>query len=97
MSPPLPTRRQKIVGRTYEGEKVELELDVARKLYRCPACRDYIGIGLEHVFVRYPEADAAWDHEHWHRACVEEKLLRSLAEAHGAPAPRPPRRPRRRR
>ena len=94
---PLPTRRQKIVGRTYEGERIELELDIARKLYRCPACRGYIGIGLEHVFVRYPDADDAHDHEHWHRDCVEEKLLRTLAEAHGAAAARPPRRPRRRR
>ena len=97
MSPSLPSRRQKIVGRTYEGERVELELDVARKLYRCPACRGYIGIGQEHVFVRYPDADAAWDHEHWHQDCVREKLLRTLAESHGAAASRPPRRPRRRR
>jgi hypothetical protein len=99
------------VGETYEGERIELELDVARKLYRCPACRGYIGIGQEHVFVRYPDADAgaardfstpprsdldrveksrAGDHEHWHRSCVAEKLMRSLASSREVTAPRPP-------
>ena len=62
ISPPegrgLPSRRRKIVGETYEGERLELELSVAKKLYRCPACRGYIGIGQEHVFVRYPDADS---------------------------------------
>ena len=92
----LPSRRRKIVGETYEGERLELELSVAKKLYRCPACRGYIGIGQEHVFVRYPDADAAWDHEHWHRDCVEGKLLRSLAGFREAAAPRPPKGRRRR-
>ena len=91
MSRGLPSRRRKIVGETYEGERLELELSVAKKLYRCPACRGYVGIGQEHVFVRYPDADAAWDHEHWHRGCVEDKLLRTLAGAREVAAPRAPR------
>jgi hypothetical protein len=91
MSGGLPSRRRKIVGETYEGERLELELSIAKKLYRCPACRGYIGIGQEHVFVRYPDADAAWDHEHWHRECAETKLLRALSVSHEAATPRPPR------
>ena len=97
MSAPLPNRRRKVVGETYEGERLELELSVAKKLYRCPACRGYVGIGQEHVFVRYPDADAAWDHEHWHRGCVEEKLLRTLSSWRDRVAPRPPKGARRRR
>jgi len=93
----LPSRRWKTVGRTYEGERLELSLSVAKKLYRCPSCRGYIGIGQEHVFVRYPDADAAWDHEHWHRDCVAGRLLRSLAESVQVPAPRAPKSGRRRR
>jgi len=92
LSGALPSRRSKIVGETYEGERLELELSVAKKLYRCPACRGYIGIGQEHVFVRYPEAEAAWDHEHWHRDCVESKLLRSLAGSREVAAPKAPKR-----
>jgi hypothetical protein len=98
MSDRLPSRRRKIVGETYEGQRLELELSIAKKLYRCPACRGYIGIGQEHVFVRYADADPGWDHEHWHRDCVEDKLLRSLAGSHEVTAPKAPRRrpPRRR-
>jgi len=94
---PMPSRRTSVRGVTYEGERLELEASVAKKLYRCPACRGYIAIGAEHVFVRYPEADEAWDHEHWHRACVQDKLLRTLAEARTVPAAKAPKGRRRRR
>lgn len=80
-----------IEGRTYEGERLRLSLSIAKKLYRCPGCREPIGIGREHVFVSYLDADPPFDHEHWHRDCSEDRLIRALATSRNVPAPRPPR------
>jgi hypothetical protein len=92
----LPTRRTSLRGETFEGERLLLSLAVATKLYRCPSCREPLGIGTEHVFVRYLDADAPWDHEHWHGRCVSERLMRSLAAVEQVPAAKRPRPQRRR-
>lgn len=93
----LPSRRLSIEGRTYEGERLRLSLSVAKKLYRCPGCGRPIGIGTEHVFVSYLDADPPFDHEHWHGSCSEDRLVRAFASTTTVPAPRAPRPTRRRR
>lgn len=87
----LPTRRSSLEGQTYEGDRLRLSLSIAKSLYRCPACRESIPIGSEHVFVHYLDADPPWDHEHWHSVCVSNRLLRSFASSVPVPAPKPPR------
>lgn len=94
MTSSMPSKRTSVEGETYEGERVRLSLSVAKKLYRCPSCRQMIGIGSDHVFVHYLDADPAFDHEHWHSGCAGERLLRNLARARNVPAPKAPRRTR---
>ena len=91
----LPTRRISIVGWSYEGEQLKLSLAISQKLYVCPSCREPIGVGEEHIFVAYPEADAPFDHEHWHSRCVQNRLFRTLEKTQPVPARRRPK-PRRR-
>lgn len=87
----LPSRRTSIQGETFEGERLRLSLSVAKKLYRCPACRQIIDIGAEHVFVHYLSAEPPYDHEHWHSGCAGTKLIRNLSSSFEVSAPKAPR------
>lgn len=87
----IPSRRTSIQGETYEGTRLRLSLSVAKKLYRCPACRGLIDIGAEHIFVHYLDADLSYDHEHWHTDCAASRLIRNLASSSSVPAPKAPR------
>ena len=87
----LPNRRTSIQGETYEGERIRLSLSVAKKLYRCPGCKQSLEIGTDHVFVKYLDADPPYDHEHWHSGCAESKLIRNLASSSAVPAQKRPR------
>ncbi len=93
--PTMPTRHVSIEGTTFEGDRLRLSFSIAKKLYVCPGCRRPIGVGAEHVFVHFLDADPTWDHEHWHNECVADRILRTLASERPVPAPRAPR-PRRR-
>lgn len=95
MAAPTPTRRLSVVGQTFEGVRLRLAFAIAKKLYVCPSCRSPIGVGAEHTFVEYLDADPPFDHEHWHNVCAQDRLLRILASSRSVPAARPPR-PRRR-
>ena len=74
---------------------MRLSLSVAKKLYRCPACRQIIDIGADHVFVHYLDADPPYDHEHWHTGCAADKLVRNLSNSMPVAAPKAPRSKRR--
>jgi hypothetical protein len=73
----LPTRKQKLVGTDFEGNRVELIHSISKKLYRCPGCGESIPIGSEHVLIRITEPGARPYHQHWHRACTRQ-ILREL-------------------
>jgi hypothetical protein len=76
----LVTRRQSLKATTLDGESIVLSLVVAKKLYRCPGCRERIEVGSDHVLVRY---EALSRHQHWHQSCAAEmarRELRSLRE-----------------
>ncbi|MQA99110.1 MAG: hypothetical protein GEU78_02250 [Actinobacteria bacterium] len=67
----MPTRRRPIRGEDLGGDRVELEVSVARKLYTCPGCGGQIPIGAEHVFVRRTPVDGSSRyHQHWHTDCA---------------------------
>jgi len=79
----MPTRRRPVRGRDLGGDRVELEVSVARKLYTCPGCRASIEIGAEHVFLRRSPADGSQSyHQHWHTACAR-PIARELDLARG--------------
>jgi hypothetical protein len=86
----LPDRRRSVEGETFEGDRLRLSFDIARKLYRCPGCRGLIDVGAAHVYVHYLDADPPWDHEHWHSGCASQKLLRLMTERKEVSAPRAP-------
>jgi hypothetical protein len=90
MSAPLPDRRNNVVARDLDGNRVELSTSLAPRLYTCPSCRSEIGIGSEHVLVRFiPEAGEPW-HQHWHVDCVRSQLSRELRDAVTTPTERKP-------
>lgn len=93
----LPNRRMSVQGETFEGDRLRLSLSVAKKLYRCPGCKQSLGIGTDHVFVAYLDADPPYDHEHWHSECAASKLIRNLSNSTSIPAQKAPRPKRRRR
>jgi hypothetical protein len=68
---PLPSRRHPVRGRDLDGNDVDLEWSISRKLYVCPACRGRIEIGEEHVFVRRHPPEGSY-HQHWHQRCARE-------------------------
>ena len=83
----LPDSRTAIRGLTYEGEEIVLARAISRQLYRCPHCREAVDVGAEHVIVRYPQRpEAHRDHQHWHRHCVSDGLLRELRQVRRVPA-----------
>jgi hypothetical protein len=93
----LPSRRRALTGTDLDGHRVALTVTVAKKLYRCPGCRTYIDVGMEHVLIRYEGKEEAW-HQHWHRACAStfaKRELNALREAE--PRDRAPSRGQRRR
>jgi hypothetical protein len=94
-SPDLPSRRQSLRGVDFDANTVVLEFSIARKLYKCPGCYDYIPVGAEHVLVRYFEPDGATFYQHWHRDCTK-TIVRELREEEVV-APGLSRSPRRRR
>ncbi|MDQ3662458.1 MAG: hypothetical protein M3454_15680 [Actinomycetota bacterium] len=71
----LVTRKQSLKATDLDGEPVELSLVVAKKLYRCPGCRERIEVGNDHVLVRY---EALYRHQHWHQACAANMARREL-------------------
>jgi hypothetical protein len=75
----LPDRRTSLRGVTEEGDEAWLIRGVSQKLYRCPGCHGEIAIGTDHVIVQYVRRAGGTDHHHWHRRCVEELLVGSLA------------------
>lgn len=81
----LPTRRRNIRGRDLDGNKAELTFAISKKLYRCPSCRRSIEIGSEHVVVRWDRTDGETFHQHWHRDCVVENLVRNLRSLRAQP------------
>jgi hypothetical protein len=76
----LPTRRQKIVGTDLDGNTLELIHSIAKKLYRCPGCRESIAIGAEHVLVRIAPPGEVPYHQHWHSECAR-AIMRELKNA----------------
>ena len=79
----MPTRRRAVTGKDLGGDHIELEVSIARKLYRCPGCRGGIEIGAEHVFLRRSPADGSSPfHQHWHKDCVR-PIARELDLAAG--------------
>jgi hypothetical protein len=95
----LPTRRQSLRGIDFDDNVVVLVFSIARKLYKCPGCHDYVPVGAEHVLVRYFEPGGTTFYQHWHRDCTK-TIVRELRGAEPvAPGfempPRP--RPRKRR
>jgi hypothetical protein len=73
----LPNRRQSIEGETYDGAAVRLAYTIARKLYRCPGCRESVEIGTAHTLVQYLSSDPPF-HQHWHRQCAVSSVVREL-------------------
>jgi hypothetical protein len=71
----LVTRRQSLKALDLDGEPVTMSLVVAKKLYRCPGCRERMEVGSEHVLVRY---EALSRHQHWHQSCAAEMARREL-------------------
>ena len=65
-------RKRALAGTDLDGNLVELQLSIAKKLYRCPGCGGSIPIGSEHVLVRVREPQGAAYHQHWHRECATE-------------------------
>jgi len=94
----LPTRRQSLRGIDFDENVVVLVFSIARKLYKCPGCYDYVQVGAEHVLVRYFEPDGATFYQHWHRDCTK-TIVRELrgAEPVAPGFDMPARRPRKRR
>lgn len=76
----LPTRRQSLRGIDFDDNVVVLGFSIARKLYKCPGCHDYIPVGAEHVLVRYFEPDGTNFYQHWHRDCTK-TIVRELRGA----------------
>jgi hypothetical protein len=89
----LPNRKQSLRGVDFDGNVVVLSFSIARKLYKCPGCYEYIPIGSEHVLVRYFEPDGNAFYQHWHSDCTR-TIVRELRETEpvGPDFQRPPRR-----
>jgi hypothetical protein len=73
----LPSRRQSLRGVDFDDNVVVLSFSIARKLYKCPGCYEYIPIGSEHILVRYFEPDGNAFYQHWHRDCTR-TIVREL-------------------
>jgi hypothetical protein len=73
----LPNRRQSLEGETYDGDTIRLSHTIARKLYRCPGCKQSVEIGSSHILVRYLSPDPAF-YQHWHRECAVRDVMRQL-------------------
>jgi hypothetical protein len=73
----LPSRRQSLRGVDFDDNVVVLSFSIARKLYKCPGCYEYIAVGSEHVLVRYFEPDGNTFYQHWHRDCTR-TIVREL-------------------
>ena len=73
----VPNRRQSIEGETYDGDAVRLAFTIARKLYRCPGCRESVEIGTAHILVQYLSSDPPF-HQHWHSHCAMSSVVREL-------------------
>ena len=79
-----PNRRLSVEGETFDGDQVRLVYTIARKLYRCPACRGSIEIGAAHTLVQYLSADPPF-HQHWHRECAARGVQRELRRSRVVP------------
>jgi hypothetical protein len=81
----LPTRRSSLTGTDLDGNKLTLAFAIARKLYRCPGCRESVNVGAEHVVVARKDVTGEGYHQHWHRDCAR-TLVRTLKAARSIPA-----------
>jgi hypothetical protein len=71
---------------TEDGDEAWLARGISQKLYRCPGCHGEVEIGADHVIVHYVRRAGGDDHHHWHRRCVEEILVPTLARLSRVPA-----------
>ncbi|MGI8708312.1 MAG: hypothetical protein ACR2LG_08940, partial [Actinomycetota bacterium] len=82
----LPSRRHSLRGVDHDGHKVVLVASISKELYRCPGCRRSIPVGTDHVIVEFPDRGAEAFHQHWHRVCAREGIVRQLRSIHLVPA-----------
>lgn len=74
----LPDTRTSLRGHDFEGAEVWLIRGISQKLYRCPGCHQALEIGADHVIVQTVHRAGGTQHSHWHRTCVEDRLIHEL-------------------
>ncbi len=76
----LPDSRTSLRGLNAQSDEVWLVRAISQKLYRCPGCGRAVEIGMEHVIVQTVARLGGTEHQHWHRACVEDGPMLELRQ-----------------
>lgn len=74
----LPSRKEALRAKDKDNLTVFLSFAIAKKLYRCPCCSEYINIGSEHVILSRVQMSKRYTHHHIHFNCAHEKILPTL-------------------
>ena len=76
----MPNRRQSLRATDSDNLTVFISHAIARKLYRCPCCREDIPIGREHAVVSRIQLSKAYSHHHVDTNCVQGLILPRLTQ-----------------
>jgi hypothetical protein len=73
-----PNRREALCAKDPDNMTVFLAYAIAKKLYQCPCCKEYIDIGREHVILRKIQPSKRYDHHHLDFDCVHNIIIPEL-------------------